>query len=338
MPKRNEVSKKKQRKSVVWLLALSFILVGCSAEREKVNVREKVAVSEQETEKTAENEAVTEQKEEKSADNEAATVQKQEADKQAKSEQQPELTVLEQKPKFSVTVTEKGEIAELREFSDKTEFLTAYGFGEAEPYYTYYDSDGTKQLELYLNEKGRGCGIRYIKEPAANENDMAGFAFDIFGETEWMEGNPYILESVNGETGAEEVLDYTETYEYNENEQLTFYQSTGKIEWMTDEDTKPEEIEPEVILELSFVYREDGTLCRRSYFHNPSVFGTTYSSQESYYDAQERLIYKEAYITHGHLEYYYIYEGDSKVPLYCLELDDNLDAWVPTIAEYQGEN
>lgn len=39
-------------------------------------------------------------------------------------------------------------------------------------------------------------------------------------------------------------------------------------------------------------------------------------------------MYVDAYITHGYLEDYYIYEGDSNTPNYCLTVDHmGYDAW-----------
>ena len=80
------------------------------------------------------------------------------------------------------------------------------------------------------------------------------------------------------------------------------------------------------LVEIEFTYREDGTLQKkysgfnsRAYF-NPSLGGTFY------YNEQERLKYAAGYVTHGQLEYYYIYEEGSPDPTYCLALDHKLDS------------
>jgi len=46
--------------------------------------------------------------------------------------------------------------------------------------------------------------------------------------------------------------------------------------------------------------------------------------RETYeYTDEGRLVYRYGYITHGSLEYYYIYEESDMEPAYCLELDHN---------------
>ena len=46
------------------------------------------------------------------------------------------------------------------------------------------------------------------------------------------------------------------------------------------------------------------------------------------------VCYERAYITHGSLEYYYIYEGESAAPALCLRLDDNMGTWFPEAVRY----
>ena len=46
------------------------------------------------------------------------------------------------------------------------------------------------------------------------------------------------------------------------------------------------------------------------------------------------VCYERAYITHGSLDYYYIYEGENAAPAYRLCLDDNLGTWFPEMARY----
>ena len=40
----------------------------------------------------------------------------------------------------------------------------------------------------------------------------------------------------------------------------------------------------------------------------------------SYYDEKERVVFEDGYITSGDQEYYYIYEGDSDVPICKLDV------------------
>lgn len=72
---------------------------------------------------------------------------------------------------------------------------------------------------------------------------------------------------------------------------------------------------------INYIYREDGTLFCRNYHHDARTFSSTLCSLNSFFDEKERLVYERGYITHGSLEYYYIYEDDT--PAYCLCLDYN---------------
>ena len=64
------------------------------------------------------------------------------------------------------------------------------------------------------------------------------------------------------------------------------------------------------------------------------LFGTTGSSREFFCDEAGRLCYERAYITHGSLDCYYIYEGENAAPAYGLSLDDNPGTWFPEMARY----
>ena len=87
------------------------------------------------------------------------------------------------------------------------------------------------------------------------------------------------------------------------------------------------------ILRIEFVYREDGTLYYRHYYHTHQAFGTTLQGLDSYYDAHGRAVSESGYITHGWLEYYYIYEdGNGRIadqPAYVLEIDHNMGCPFP---------
>lgn len=84
--------------------------------------------------------------------------------------------------------------------------------------------------------------------------------------------------------------------------------------------------------------KDTGTLTIRDekeYSHHDLVFGSTLCSLDSFYDTHERVIYERGYITHGHLEYYYLYEDrDGKIaekPAYILEIDYNLNYAIPNM-------
>ncbi|MDE6982941.1 MAG: hypothetical protein K2O99_00145, partial [Lachnospiraceae bacterium] len=77
----------------------------------------------------------------------------------------------------------------------------------------------------------------------------------------------------------------------------------------------------ECIVKIDWEYRGDGSLKQRSYYHNNFMYDTL----EGNYDAQGRVVYEQGYITHGSLDYYYIYSKDRVTPDYCLYIDHNLD-------------
>lgn len=97
-----------------------------------------------------------------------------------------------------------------------------------------------------------------------------------------------------------------------------------------------EKRETQMLLEIDLLYWEDGTLQERDYWHNGMVFGTWYSSRESFYDRQERLVYEHCYVTHGSVDYYYIYEDGGDTPWYCLIIDNNLNLLCAELLEYHG--
>lgn len=185
----------------------------------------------------------------------------------------------------------------------------------AEPFYQYYDSAGNLCLELYLDEEtGSGSGIAYhpLSEGGYEPHE---FAFDTCKLEDWKEMDPFSLKAVDGTDGSDMVNDYEELCEYTESGQIEHFRSWGNIDWLVESGGM------QTILEINFVYREDGTLASKEYYHNGYLFGSTNSSKNSFYDEKERLVYEEAYITHGSLDIYYIYTDDSPKPSYRLLLD-----------------
>ena len=63
--------------------------------------------------------------------------------------------------------------------------------------------------------------------------------------------------------------------------------------------------------------------------------GTTRQALYDYYDEDGRLIYESAYITHGSLDYFFIYTDGSCRPAYCLQLDNNLGYCIPLMVELE---
>ena len=53
-----------------------------------------------------------------------------------------------------------------------------------------------------------------------------------------------------------------------------------------------------------------------------------------YYTSYKRLAYARTYITHGSLQFFYLYDGENTSPSYCLMLDDNAGLCFPTLFTY----
>lgn len=212
------------------------------------------------------------------------------------------------------------------EYASREAFLREYGFEGQEPFFEYATEEGELQLELYFDTSfGVGCGIRYYPETG---EESAGFLFNGSGNYRYyqdfmggagVETDPCSTLSFDGSDGKGEVEDYEETARYREDGRLLHYSSQGWVTYLT------EKRETQKLLDIDLLYREDGTLCERDYWHNSMVFGTWYSSRQSFYDRQERLVYEHCYVTHGSVDYYYIYEDDEDTPWYCLIIDNNLN-------------
>lgn len=229
------------------------------------------------------------------------------------------------------------EWGEAKDYESRQVFLEEYGFENSEPMYQYFDQYGNARLELYMDDaKENICGIvhDYILSKSLKKMDFQyGFTFHAMWEQEWEEGDKYSLKSYDGFDGTEHedyVKDYEANTEYCKDGRPDHFRSTGRI------DDYPEN---SMVLDINFIYREDGTLYCREYDHNGLVFGTLFSHLDSYYDEKERVVYEEGYITHGHLEYYYIYEDKEDqsaiMPSYCLFLDYAQGYAVPSMVRYQ---
>ncbi|MDE6923942.1 MAG: hypothetical protein K2P59_01590, partial [Acetatifactor sp.] len=225
----------------------------------------------------------------------------------------------------------------VREYADKELFLSEWGFEDREPYYEYFTEDGTLQLELYYDASvGLGCGLRY---GSGEDTEPKGFLFNgsrnytycrDFMNSGGTDTDPYSVLPFDGGDGKDGVEDYEESVIYREDGRPAGFTSRGWVTYLTE---KRETIR---ILQIDWTYREDGTLQKRDYWHNGMIFGTWYSTRQSYYDEQERLVYEHCYVTHGSVDYYYIYEGESEVPTYCLIMDHNLNLLCAELLEYHG--
>lgn len=210
--------------------------------------------------------------------------------------------------------------------------LSDFGFQEETPYYTYYDEEQALQLELFFDAaSGRGCGFRYNRAVLEETPMVYGFGFSLVlpdsDADPWGNTDPYSVKSVYGSDGSERVRDYAETTALDPNGKPAQFRSTGV--YFDD----PDSSEAITLIQVEFTYRSDGSLLHKSYYHNPFAFGTTFSPSELDYDEAERLVFARSYITHGHLEYYYIYDGGSTQPAYCLCLDESLGLYYSSMLQ-----
>ena len=146
---------------------------------------------------------------------------------------------------------------------------------------------------------------------------------------EWEGHDPFAMSSESGSDGSELVTEYEKALEYRDDGQPDWYQSQGVIEWLRDD------MGPYKILDINWVYRETGKLFYREFYQNSHLWGTTRQALYDYYDEDGRLIYESAYITHGSLDYFFIYTDGSCRPAYCLQLDNNLGYCIPLMVELE---
>ena len=222
-------------------------------------------------------------------------------------------------------------------YGSREELLGDCGFLGTEPFYRYYDSYQNLELELYFDEEAeKGCGFvysyyfNYQLEKIVRCN---GFIFEGVTVEEWEPEDTFSTLSYDGVyAGERDVLGYREIYEYTDDGKLSFFQASGIVYWYGDEDGKDEELS---LLSMDYVYRNDGTLYHKEYHHLDALFSTAFQSQNSDYDELGRLVCKIGYITHGYLDYYYIYEDEGEKPSYCICFDDGPGYVLPTMTVYR---
>lgn len=217
-------------------------------------------------------------------------------------------------------------------YPDAESFIDAYGFDIDSPFFELCIPDGSSDmLYLYYDpETQLGCGYQISGEDP--DTPIYGFVFDSAEEKIWDKDYMAFL-SIYGDDGSEWVEEYQlEDYQsdaaYDDNGNPLQFKSTAFIDWFSEEEAV------ETILSIQYEYDENGILQYRSYYHHPMVFGTTLSTMDTYFDKLGRPVYERGYITHGHLEYYYIYTDNEMIPTYCLCLDYMHNSKVPDFTIY----
>ena len=209
-------------------------------------------------------------------------------------------------------------------FKDANSFLTAYGFDIDEPFYEVY-AEGDLVLTLYYDKETElGCAIPGSKW-------TGGACFQGATEEEWngyLWGNymdPVVIH-LDERLRPEDYMGdyhYDEIKEYDEAGRLVEYRVTNIDDYMNEECSFANDSYDgwNDALKVSYEYQANGELAYREYFHNYYIFGTTQSSLRTWFDEQGRPVYECAYITHGALEWFYIYEDEDEIPEYIFSTD-----------------
>lgn len=230
-----------------------------------------------------------------------------------------------------------GEDAYMAEYESKEGFLADFGVENKIPMYQYYDRYGNLQLELYKNsslEQFLGIVYEYNFDSEKKKWTKAyGFTINDVQKEKWTDRDIFSAKSVFGEDIAEYVWDPEVDIEYTPSGQMDHYCCKRMTEREVDGEIKDTLC---TALEMDYIYRDDGTLYCRDYWHDPYLFSTTLSSLKSFYDEEGRIIHENGYITHGNLEYYYIYDDRKDTPKYRLCIDHNMGYAVPEMVRYEG--
>lgn len=219
-------------------------------------------------------------------------------------------------------------------YPDEQAFLSQYGFAESTPFYKYVLPNGSIRLVLYYDEQtGLGCGLRYYQRDPSDIITSGVYGFSFMGAedgaaswTDRLSVDYTKFESCwgDGDTGSY-YESYKENIEYDDAGRVAHYDSSGIIE---------EGEEPEFLLWMDYKYDDNGTLRQRQYYHNQRAFSTSYQAWSSYFDELGRLEHEDLYITHGSIDYYYIYLDEGAKPAYGLCLDNNLGWWIPEFVKF----
>lgn len=202
---------------------------------------------------------------------------------------------------------------------------------QEKPYFIYYDGQARPQLELYVGKNGAGCGICYGEYADGTDEtaERSGFVFTESKKTSWENAQYFMIFDtqayyidVPSIQNDESFRNYKESYEYNDAGHVTSFSCEAETNSFSEEWT------PVTIASYRCVYREDGSKKEEELFRNSLLFSTTNCSAHLYYDESGRIAYIRSYITHGSLEYYFIYEDDGDIPACGIIIDH-----YPDIAE-----
>ena len=206
------------------------------------------------------------------------------------------------------------------EYESREAFWAEYGVNDREPVYQICDLHHNPRLELYKTKSAEEfCGILYRNYYLNSDNErwasMYGFTIGTNGSiTEKWSDNTYSKMTVIGPDDEE---GYEETIEYTQDGKPAHFRSYGLAE-VNDgfgivKDRLP-------LMEIDYIYRDDGTLFYRDYWHTTYLYMTNDSSLQSFYDEKGRVVYEDGYITSGDQEYFYLYAEGRDVPVCKLDV------------------
>lgn len=239
----------------------------------------------------------------------------------------------------TVKYGEDGKIGfETMTYESREALLADCGFQGAEPFYQYYDRFQNLELELYFDENEEKCcgfgyshGFNYDLEKVVS---CYGFIYEGVNIRKW-EDDSFSILTCDG-IDARNHKDITQViYEYTDDAKLSSYEVRGITELTEAAWYEGIEVSDDMLLSIEWVYYNDGTLYRKYYYHNSMEFSTFDQSQHIYYDEMGRPVYRYEYITHGHIDNYYIYDGENDKPGYCILLDWNGGYAVPLMIAYK---
>lgn len=73
--------------------------------------------------------------------------------------------------------------------------------------------------------------------------------------------------------------------------------------------------------DIKLSYQNNDNLDTITYYRSQWVYGTYGAEGEIHYDEKGRMIYEDAYVTHGSFYNYYLYNSDEKKPWACIYVD-----------------
>lgn len=221
------------------------------------------------------------------------------------------------------------------EYESRESLLADFGFPDSDPVYEYYDRYHNIHLELYKDKSSEQfCGIvydYYFNNKNEKQVKMYGFTISTVQEQEWVEKDIFSTKIVDGSNAVNYVYDPEEIMEYTPYGRMDHYCCRGLAEREEDGELADRLC---TAVEINYIYLDDGTLFCRDYRHDSYLIGSTLCTLKSFYDESERIIFESGYITHGELQYFYIYEDEEKMPTYCLCIDYNAGYAIPTMIRY----